>query len=579
MRNAKQPRLRRKDRKFDIDAENAKDILAYAGVKAYAVTDIPIPTARRASARAMPAPRDIWRDYARCATGFEAERISDADGVETFRLCVERTRFGPICATFEAHSASFESKKAVFLVADDAPDRARIVESILSEGIRVFLLDRRGPGASVPPELLDLGPDRAESVPAYARTPELANTLIFRRGLEFAAATFPETEIIALGIRDGAEIAMRVAGLEPSLAMGVACVCGAGCVDFADGLSLSDDDAPFDPSDETLAEIIRSSGASYMKNYPNPVFVGLGSNGTRSDFVKLPALAELLSNRLTISVSRGFADSIDEKGWATCLAWLNATFWRGEFPAPPATRVEIGEDGAAYAIVVASTMPAPRRVELLCARDGRDPGTRQWLCAPCESTGESAYVARLTFDRPCSRIFCCAVAHYKNGLASTALPIRASLDPRRLAVDAPKPGSILFEQRRVGELVPIGRDAIIPDSAIREARSPSGTPGALFERGSMRLFLGDAAKNVPSDKLLQIDARAERPTRLGIALRAGTEDYVAERDMRAEPEFSSLHFRLADFKSRTFRPLPSWQNVSTLTVVPENIAINKMLFV
>lgn len=583
-------KLTRKERTFDEIAENKKNIIAYDSVVVYAASDIPLPVkSERRENCYIPTPREIWSGFDPDAEYFDATIVSSDERSTTYTVCAEHRPDGDLIVAFTVYAPSFLSKKAVVLVGERArAPQKELIEGIVNTGTYVVTVDYNASLSSsltvFPPSVSygkfgDEGDRLTKLSPTAKDTCAYLYTLIFRRVLAFVKREYAFTDVIAVGVRDGAEIAMRLAGCEKEKICALGCVCEAGYPEYSaiprypDGVVALDDDS--------LSFIASLSGVSYLKEYPHPVFAAIGSNGEHSDVDRLSALGTLIKGTLTVSITQKYSDCVDENALDVFLNWLNQSFWRSDFPSPPKTAIDVNRDGSVYASVTAQNTPKIKSLTLFYSYNNPDHRTRRWLSATCETVGDGQYLAKMDFDAQCADLYFYTEAHYANGTISTEQPKYTNLSEYRMLISQTKSTAVLFRHGADGEFIPENEDAIAPSDTIKENVVPSGAKGTVCESGAMRLFVGDSTKYVSSSKILQADAYFPSSGQIDLIVRAGTPslEYRATKRVVQSNTFTSVRFACLDFKDNLFRPLSAWSGMTSVTVVTPNVTVNKLTFI
>ena len=386
-------------------------------------------------------------------------------------------------------------------------------------------------------------------------------------------------ETIVVGIGYGTEIAMQVAGTEKDFVIAVGLLCGAGYPEYADIPKY-----PYKPIDiayEKLGFIISESGVSFMKGYPHPVFTAIGSNGTKSDVDRLSSLKSLIKGTFTCSISYQCVDNVTEESFRTFLLWLDSAFCYSDFPSAPTTTLDVNQDGSVYANIRADAVLPIRAVSCYYSYGKGNHKTRIWRKIVCETIGIGEYLARMTFSKQCGDLYFYTEVSYINGLTCTETPKYIDMSAYRIALVPAKTTAIMYQYGADGTFCPISDAAVLFGTPIREGAAPSGAKGAVADC-RMRLFISDSAQNAKPINILQVDSySSEKFTPLELAITCGSTGitYRAIKYVPSEFSFSCTQFSCSDFKDETFRPLSSWEDAATLTVLTENVVINKIMFI
>ena len=583
-------KLTRKERTLNPDMENRKNFIAYDGIKLYAETDIPIPGKSRSLEGGMLTPQSIWHGYDPKEERFEEETVFSEGNIKKYTFCAMHREDGNLTVELDVYTPEYDSPKGVLIIGEYGrlPQKS-VIESIVKRGIYVFTADYNGlkpDTLTVFPPSLSYGKHGNEGehltrlFPTAVETCPYLYTLIHRRVLALLSEKFGQKEIIVLGIRSGVEIAMQVAGTEKKSVTALACICGAGYPEYSDIPRYGSGKLSLD--DVTLSFIVGASGVSYMKNYPNPVFVAVGSNDTYSDVDRISSLEKLIMGTLTTSIAQKFTDNIDTRTWNNCLRWLNSAFWGSDFPPAPVSTVEVNRDGTVYANITAAFIPKIKGLTLYYSYNNIDHKSRIWRKIACETAGEGQYIAKLEFDEQCTSLFYYTEAVYVNGMIVTESPKYTDLSESRVLISPQKSSAVLFRHGAEGEFLPVSEDAVIPEGKVCEGTVPSGAKGTVCHDGSMKLFVGDACKTITPDKLLQADTYSNEPyALLEIKVTAGypATEYRASKRVQPGSTFTGTQFACNDFKDDFFRPLTKWAEVNLITVITPDVIINKLTFI
>lgn len=585
-------KLSKKDLLFVEEKENAKDYLAYDHLKLYAATDIPLrPVSSVKRNDTVPVtPHELWKDFDPNGESLNVHLLYEENGKKVYTYLAQSNPDGDLSAEITVFAPPYASKKAVLLIGDrDLTPQQGVMDAIVETGCYLFVVDynalRPGTGTLFPSSLsYGKHGNEGDHLTKKCHSPKegcpYLYTLIHRRALAFIREEYKMNEVIVVGIGSGTEIAMAVAGTEQETVIALGCICGAGYTECVDVPRYPIYRPSYD--DETLAYVVSSSGVSYLKAYPHPVFTAVGSNGTKSNVDRLSSLKSLISGPLTVSISPQCADNIDATSFRDFLTWLTYSFWKSVFPSPPVSHVEINRDGSVYADVAANVVLPIQSATLHYSYGNNNHVTRRWESAPCETVGPGEYVAKMTFTKPCGFLFYYTVVEYANGLRVTETPHFADLSSFRVAVTPSTSTAVLFRYGAEGQLCEVSDNAVILTNMIAEGTVPSGAKGAICPDGSMRLFLGDSCSSVDKDKILQVDCYSEEqyfPLELVLSVGTPAVEYHSIKTLQKDVNFTGLKFRLGDFKDNLFRSPAEWSNVNTVTVLSKNVLINKMTFI
>ena len=583
-------KLTKKERTFDASRENRKDFIAYDGVKLYAETDIPIPEKSLPLEGGILTPQQVWKDFDPTEERLDGSLVSSENGVSVYTFCATHRPDGDLTVQLTVYAPSYDSPKAVLLIGDNArlPQQS-VIDDIVNRGSYAFVADYNGIAENTltvfPPSLSygkrgNEGDRPTKLSPTVKETCPYLYTLIHRRALAFIRETYGDKCVVAVGLKQGAETAMQLAGTERKFISALACVGASGYPEYAGIPRYPVGTVSLD--DDVLAFIAGASGVSYLKDYPHPVLAAIGSNGTISDVDRLSALKTLIKGTLTVSITQQFSDNIDERSWKVCLDWLDQSFWHSDFPKPPVSSVNVNRDGSVYADVTASVKPKIKSLCFYYSYNNTDHRTRRWEKVACETVGEGQYLAKLDFDDQCSSLFFYTETVYENGIISTETPRFADLSQYRIIQSAPVSAAVLYRHGAEGEFIPVSDDVVAKRTSVTEKTVPSGAKGAVCESGSMALFVGDACRFIEPSKLLQADTFRNEPYyQLELSVRCGFPStvYRASKRIPGGATFNGVCFACTDFKDEFFRPLPSWKEVSSITVVTPDVTVNKLTFI
>jgi hypothetical protein len=418
-------KLTRKERQFHDDVENAKDYIAYENVRVYANTDIPITPVRKKDG--MPTPAEIWKDFDPRAEFLDVTTLSESAAVRRHTFCATHRADGNLTVDLKVYIPAYDSPKAVLLIGEYAAlPQAGVIDALTKRGCYVFVADYNGlesDTATAFPPSLSYGRrgnegDRLTKPGLPAKdTCQYLYTLIERRCAFFAEEIYDKKELVAIGVRTGAEIAMQTAGLEREKIIALGCICGIGYIEYKDIPKYGENAVSTD--DATLERLIGVSGIAYIRNYANPLFVALGSNGTISDVDRLSNLNALVKGDFSATIAPQSADNIDAAAFSNFLSRLDAVFCRSSFPKTPETNIEVNTDGTVYADVKADKPIQIKQAVLHYSYNNIDHKTRFWRQVICETTGIAQYLAKFEFERPCASLFYYTEIHYANGTSVT----------------------------------------------------------------------------------------------------------------------------------------------------------------
>ena len=576
-------------RKFNDEEENRKDYLSYHSVRLYSATDIPVTQAAKSKNDFVP-PSALWADFDPTDEPLNAERLEESGNYTRFSFLAASYPDGNLSAEIRAYTPPYYARKAVLLIGErDALPQQEVIDEIVERvGAYVFVVDYNGIGedsATLFPPSLFYGKrgNEGDRDRKFGSSPKdtcpYVYTLILRRAVAFIKTNFPKTELAVVGIRDGVELAMAVAGLERKNVMALGCLCACGYKEFAPFPKYPHAEEHFDL--KKMSFIVSLSGVSHLKKYPHPVFCAVGSNGTYSDVDRLSSLKALIAAPLTLSVTPQFSDNVGRESFDCFLSWLNQSFWGSDFPAPPVTTVDVNRDGTVYADVTATATPALKGAILHYSYNDNNHHTRVWNSVACETVGVGQYLAKMTFTKPAGYLYFYTEASYLNGAVSTETPKFLDMSSYRLALSPAKNTAVLFRYGAEGLIVAESKQPILLTDAVEEKSVPAGVKGAICNDGALLLYVKEAFSATRSDRILQVDSFKEGPNydlEVVARLQSGAV-YRAIKRVAATTNFVSTQFTLTDFKDDKYLPLPEWADVATLTVVTPGIAVNKITFI
>lgn len=582
-------KLSRKERKFNDEKENAKNYIAYDELKLYANTDIPIFPSKASIDKTLLTVKDVWEDFVP-NENVRYETVFDSNEKKTFVFVADNYNGDDLLVETDVYIPSYDSLKAVILVNEfDRLPQQDVIEALLKKNCYVFVVDYNGikpdTHTSFPKEVAygkfgNEGIHIKEVCPTVKETCQYLYVKILRRCLDFIGLRFPDKETIAIGIRTGTELAMQLCGTEKTRVSALACLCGAGYQKMVDIPKFGS--APWTPDDKTLSWITGASGISYMKNYPNPVFVGIGTNGTISDIDRTASLKSLIKGKTTLSFSHQSADNVDAKTFNVFMKWLDSVYWHSSFPEPPTTTIEVNTDGTVYADITATGIPRIKQVYFHYSCNDINHTTRCWKQVTGETVGIAQHLAKLTFNSDCEHLFYYTEIIYVNGITVTEELKYLNLKKYRLQITPEKNSSILFRHGGEGHFCEISDDAVILADGITEGTVPTGAKGSVCKLGSMHIYVASNFKNSDSSRILQVDSYSEKQNytlELIAMLRGSNVEYRATRKLVSINTFVDAQFNCSDFKDKFFRPLTEWKDLAAITVVNSNIIINKMIFI
>ena len=582
-------KLSKKERKFVDTNENAKNYIAYDELKLYANTDIPLSPSKTGMNETLLTVKDVWADFVP-NENIRYETVFDSEKKKTFVIVADNYDDDKLLAETDVYIPSYDSAKAVILINEfDRLPQQSVIDALVKKNCFVFVVDYNGikPDTHTHfPQEIDYGKIGNEGIhnkevcPTAKETGQYLYVKILRRCLDFIGLRFPDKEIVAVGIRTGADLAMQLSGTEKKRVSGLACICGAGYSKLIDIPKFGS--ALWTPDNKTLSWITGVSGISYMKNYPNPVFVGIGTNGTISDIDRTGSLRSLIKGKFTLSVSQQSADNIDAKTFNMFIMWLDGVYWHSSFPEPPVTTIEINNDGTVYADIKATGIPPIKQAYFYYSCDDINHKTRCWKQISGETVGFAQHLAKLTFNSNCEHLFYYTEIVYVNGMTVTEELQYINLKKYRLKITPEKNSSILFRHGGEGHFCEISDDAVIMTDGITEETVPTGAKGSVCKSGSMHIYVASNCKNADSSRILQVDSFCEKQNytlELIATLRGSNIEYKASKKLVSINTFVDAQFNCTDFKDEYFRPLTEWKDIATITVVNSNIIINKMIFI
>lgn len=534
-------------------------------------------------------PGALWKDFNpyEPAIGFTNRRNGNAE--EILFDCLDAGD-GTVKLAAELYRPDFASKKTVVLIRDffNKPQK-ELTEAFLARGINVVVPDYCGKESetrTVFPKSLSYGyidkggEHLTEVCPTAEETSYYLYTKLIRRTITLAETVLGATDVVLVGFRGGAEIALQTAGVDGRV-KGVALIAGAGYTEYVD-YPKYDSDAKLELDEKMTAWLTGVSGTAYAKKIAVPVMIALGSNGKTSDIDRLLNLLSLMPNadaRLVISV--GYADNIDAESFGTVLKWLDGVFVGSLPPEIPTMSAEVNSEGKLTASIFIDDSLKAKSVKLYYALNNNDHSTRYWHKSEAEFVSGNEYLANVRTHAGDRTLFGFCRVEYVNGLVLSGVVDYRELSDLRLSSRDSVCNPIVFQYPDEG-FTEVASDVVIFESTLREKTLPAGIKGVVCDESMITYAIGNKNCADPA-KLLQIDTYSDKKnyklTVSCVKTDVSSVTYTAVRDVECTDRFCSTYFTPNDFKDDYFGPMGNWENVKSLMIKEGGIVVGKIMFV
>ena len=533
----------------------------------------------------------VWEGFDATELELDSVLLSKKEDVSSYTYLAKRVSDGDVTIDIKVYSPNFESQNVVLLVGSytKIPQKG-IIDDLVKKGYIVCLPDFGGileNTATVFPESLDYG--------YYAKAGNHANKMcltpiettqylyavIIRRAITFINKILNKEKIVIMGLSDGVEIAMQVAGEEKRI-NGLVCINGASYLEYVKHNKYDSEEMIMD--DDMLSWLTGVSSTSYAKKIQVPVMFAIGSNGTLSDIDRLSNIFNIIQhNKIRAVISAKYIDNIDYRAYNSVVSFIKYCFVGSMPPEMPDIELDFNEDGTIYANVLIDNIIEAEKVRVFYSVGEYNHATRYWQVAAGESAGLKEYIAKLNVKLGDSPLFVFAEIQYKNGLLLSSLPYFHKLpltnETNNSSISSP---IVFYYNSNIEEFTEVSSDEVILEGSVREGTLPIGLKGICCDNGSLISFAIGNKNKISKDKILQVDAYSDvEDTMFSItAITSGenNEEFTAKVVLDCEDSFVSLKFDCSDFKNAKFMPLMTWSQMKGIRINNNKVVIGKIMF-
>lgn len=538
-------------------------------------------------------PSAVWEGFDSGIETADTRLAEQGENFKRFVFAAAEAEDGKVYVDTEYLYPSFSSAKTVLLIGEFSriaqPD---VAEKLVSKGFNVFIPDYSGVKSRTEtryPESLSYGYFKqggehlCRVCPTARETSYYLYAAVVRRTLTFIESVAGKTDIVLMGIRSGAEIALQAAGADDRLS-GLVLIGGAGYREYVDipkyasGKELVIDD-------DMMRWLTGVSGTAYAKHVKVPVMAAVGSNGTVSDLDRISNLINLMSDtEFRLTVSSGCRDNIDRDSFDTVLQWLDGVFIGSTPPEMPTLNIDVNSDGELYALVKADCCIKVNRTKVYYSFGDNNHSTRFWRETDAEFSGDDEYLAKIKVCEGDDKLFVYAETEYANGLVLDGVVNYVDLTGLKVKYAKSAPNPIVFQHPDENGFIELSEDAVIMNGNLCEGVLPIGLKGLYCAAGSMVTYAIGRKKGFDETRLLQIDSysAAKKYTLTVKAVKSEDEtgvEYTVSRDIEVGDTFYSLRLNAGDFKDERFRSMENWEGIKSLAVCESNVIIGKIMFI
>lgn len=492
-----------------------------------------------------------------------------------------------------AQSAEKPSAKAVLIVQDYYSNvQPEVVRDLAGKGFVVVTPDCSGTGKEYKtefPKSLEYGNiERAgqhikKVSPTAKDTCQYLYSVITKRTITFINRELGIKDIIILGIGEGTEVAMQVAGSDNRI-KGLVCVNGAGYQEYLH-INKFGNKTELEIDQQLMCWLTGVAAVAYAKHIDVPVMISISSNSRQADLDRLPNLLALLKEKSTsIVITPGSCNSISHYAYNTITVWMNEVFNNRALLQRPKISLNVSED-VVYAQVDVDRKKDIEDVFVYYSVGEYDHLVRNWQKAECEAISKTQFITKLDITENIGPLFAFCDIIYKEGFSLSSLETYVELEDLDIKPVATASSRIVYDSSMgISSFTEESEKAILLQNGIRIEKTPIGLKGIMSEYGELISYDIGRYGQYNKGRILQIDAYSDKDKILTINLTVKkgdlVEEYVASSSIIAgSGAFTSHKFFPNEFKNKKMLSLDDWDSVKAIKISNSRIIIGKILFI
>lgn len=541
-------------------------------------------------------PAQVWQDFNENQEVLQAQTLEEKqiDGLSVSHVSFSALSAldGEVRAVAKITSSQSGGKYIIIVQNYKKAVQQEVVDDLAREGYTVIVPDCSAIGQKYKttfPESLAYGNiDQAGEhltavCPTAKDTCQYLYSVIVRRTITYINEVLSGKEIMLMGIGDGTEVAMQVAGMDKRLC-GLVLINGAGYKEYKN-LNKYGSKQELQINQRLLCWLTGVASVAYAKHVDAPVFVAVCSNSKNADIDRLSNLLGLFKeNQARINITPRGVDTIRAEAYKSMLMWIADVFGKNDIPSRPRIDIRASEENL-YLDIFADSSRNIKEITAFYSYGEYDHLVRNWYEQKCEAVSKSQYLVKLDIVNDEGPIFAFCQITYKDGLAMSSFEDYTELNGLQLKKTAGELSRIVFEGAAgIGGFSEESSKDIFLEDGVSLQRTPLGLKGVASASSELVNYEIGRQAAFNKGRILQIDVYTPKEVNLGIKLLVKfgetVEEYVAEGFLKGSGgAFVSQKFSANEFKNSKMMALEDWDKVKAIKIAGKDIIIGKILFI
>ncbi len=419
--------------------------------------------------------------------------------------------------------------------------------------------------------------------PTAKDTCQYLYSVIVRRTITYIIEALSGKEILLMGIGDGTEVAMQVAGMDERIC-GLTLINGAGYKEYK-SLNKYGNKQELQINQRLLCWLTGVASVAYAKHVKAPVFVAICSNSKSADIDRLSNLFGLFQeNHARINITPRGVDTIRAEAYKSMLMWIDDVFNKNDIPSRPKIDIRASEENL-YLDIYGDSCRNIKEITAYYSYGEYDHLVRNWYEQKCEAVSKSQYLVKLDIVNDEGPIFAFCQITYKDGFSMSSFEDYTELDGLQLKKTADELSRIVYEGAAgIGGFSEESNNDIFLEDGIAQQLTPLGLKGVTSASGELVNYEIGRQAEYNKGRILQIDVYSQKEVNLGIKLLVKfdetVEEYVTEGFLKGSSgAFISQKFSANEFKNSKLMALEDWDKVKAIKIDGKEIIIGKILFI
>ena len=385
----------------------------------------------------MLAPSEIWADYNPIEQALDIKKLDKRGNLEQYTF---DAALGQEPVPIYVQINKSKENLACILLASSfyTPVDESLIDSLVSQGYNVIEVDYTGifidSATSYPEEFKYGNIEQAEEHIERITESALDTSLylyakVYRRAVTFCQEIFDSLPLILMGVKEGADVAITVAGLDKRVA-GLVCLNGGA---YSEYLTFNYHDPPvnLEKDEERMAYLMGVSSSAYTKLIHCPIVVALGSNSKGIDVDRLANFLSLLpqSNQRVFTTTPRARDYIDNLSYNVIRNSIRNILAQESLPSNPIMTAKWQEEALYFYITERAGLKV-KSVGIYIAFDEHNRRFRNYEYKSCEQAGTSEYIASVDVTEARDAVIVFGEIVYEDDIRLTTLPVYVKLKER-----------------------------------------------------------------------------------------------------------------------------------------------------